>query len=187
MSQATRATCVKLVMDLPPTTLRWKQTNWWLHANLVNCFYPHYGLLDLKQSINQSIIPAEGPVGCYPACRKRRLPMGLFLFFCPISRLLVRSSDIYYFQNPPLNSSVLLAWMEAGLFWCLLPDPCWNRRAVMWFHLSICSLVILPSLVAYSIFSLFLLLAQSPAYFPEISVFFFSSSDRLFCIAFVFF
>ena len=49
-----------------------------------------------------------------------------------------------------------------------LPPPVWNFRAVIRFHLSICSLIFLPSLVI-----LFLLLAQFPAYFPEICWVFF--------------
>ena len=45
------------------------------------------------------------------------------------------------------------------------------------------SLVILPSPVAHSVLSLFLLFAQSPAYFTEMSLYVFVSRDRLFCIA----
>ena len=45
-----------------------------------------------------------------------------------------------------------------------------NQGFHLIFCLSVCSLVILPSPVAPSDFSLFLLLAQSPAYFPEISL-----------------
>ena len=78
--------------------------------------------------------------------------------------------ELYPFL-PVLVTLILLPWREAGLFWCL--PPVWNLRAVIWFHLSICSLVILPSPVAHSVFSFFLLLAQSPAYFSEMAVHFF--------------
>ena len=64
------------------------------------------------------------------------------------------------------------------------PPPVWNLRAVIWFHLSICCLAILPSPAAHSVFSL-PWLTQSPAYFPEMSLNFFFSRDRLFCITLV--
>ena len=69
-----------------------------------------------------------------------------------------------------LPLDVANARMEAGSFWCPPPPslPVWNLYAVIWFHLCSCSLVILPSPVAHSVF-LFLLLAQSPTYFPSIN------------------
>ena len=73
------------------------------------------------------------------------------------------------FQNPPLNSSVCLAWRVTGLFWCL--PPCLESQGC---H-SIPSfyLLLLFCLVLSSLFSL--LLAQSPASFPEIALNFFFS------------
>ena len=95
--------------------------------------------------------PAENRPSATMTCRKRVLLMGLFLFFGLISRLLVRSS---IFQNPPLNSSVLLNWREARFFWCLL--HVWNLRAFIWFHLSNSALLL---------FCLVLLLILSSPFF----------------------
>ena len=57
---------------------------------------------------------------------------------------------------------------EAGHFRCL--PPVWNFRAIISFHFSVCSLVILPGPVAPSVLFLFVFLTYSPdpAYFPEI-------------------
>ena len=63
--------------------------------------------------------------------------------------------------------TTLLARREAGLFRCL--SHVWNLRTLIWFHLPTCSLVLLPSPVAHSVLSLFLILTQPPAYFAEIS------------------
>ena len=64
-----------------------------------------------------------------------------------------------------------MAQREAGDVWCLL--PVWNLRAVIWFHFTISSLVLLPTPVALSVLSspffllLFFLLAHSPDFLPE--------------------
>ena len=85
-----------------------------------------------------------------------------------------------------LGSSDLNGPKGGRAFWCLpLSGISWTQAVIWLFHLSICSLV-LPSPVAHSVLSLFLLLTQSPSYFPEISLIFFSFRDRLFCIALVF-
>ena len=99
-------------------------------------------------------VPAKSTTSATMACRKRQVLLGLFLFLCLISHFLVLSSIFHAFINPPLNSSVLLDRREARHFWCL--HPAWNLRAVIWFHLSVCSLVILPRPVAPSVFSFFL-------------------------------
>ena len=95
--------------------------------------------------------PAKNRTSATMACRRMRLRpiLCLFLFFCLISHLLVLSCIF----NALLSkfSSVLLARREAGLFWC--HPPVWDLRAVIWFHLSICSLVILPSPFASFVFS----------------------------------
>ena len=86
-----------------------------------------------------------------------------YMYVCVISMCVCVSLSVRV--SPSLS---VCAWRETGIFWCLL--PVWNLRAVIWSHLSICSLAILPSpVVAHSIFSFFLLLAHSPAYFPDIS------------------
>ncbi len=69
---------------------------------------------------------------------------------------------------------------EAGDVWCL--PPVWNRRAVIWFHFAISSLVLLPSPVTLSVLSF-------SAWWPFLLNFFqkilqyFSLRDRLFCMA----
>ena len=79
--------------------------------------------------------PAENRPSAAMACRRRRrLLISPFLFWGLISRLLVLFIYIECFQNPSLNSSVLLARREAGLFWCL--PLVWNLKAVIWFLLS---------------------------------------------------
>ena len=42
---------------------------------------------------------------------------------------------------------------EAEVVWCLL--PVWNLRAVIWFHFSISSLVLLPSPITFFVWSFF--------------------------------
>ena len=39
--------------------------------------------------------------------------------------------------------------------------PVWNLRAVIWFHFSISSLILLPSPITFSVFVFFLLMARS--------------------------
>ena len=69
---------------------------------------------------------------------------------------------------------------EAGDIWCL--PPVWNLRAVIWFHFAISSLVLLPNPVTLSVWSF-------SACWPFLLNFFqkmfqyFSSRDRLFCMA----
>ena len=113
--------------------------NWGMRQPVVQYWLPHR-------------VPAKNRTSDTMACRKRQLLLGLLnsfvlFYFSPSGPF----NYIECFQNPPLNSSILLAQREAGLFWCL---PVWNFRAVIWFHLSICSLVMLPSPVA-SVFSFF--------------------------------
>ena len=67
---------------------------------------------------------------------------------------------------------MVLPWREAGDVWC--PPPLvWNLRAVIWFHFTISSLVLLPSPITFSVLSFFCLLVHSPERFPENSSIFF--------------
>ena len=67
---------------------------------------------------------------------------------------------------------------EAGDVRCLSPPPpgpsgTSGLRAVIWFYLTISSLVLLPSPVTLSVLSFFCLLAHSPEFFQENSSVFF--------------
>ena len=73
-------------------------------------------------------------------------------------------------------------WWEAGDVWCL--PPVWNLRAVIWFHFTIFSLVLLPGPVTLSVLSCFFsacwsILLKS---FKKILIYV-SLRDRLFCMA----
>ena len=60
---------------------------------------------------------------------------------------------------------------EAGDVWCL--PPAWKLRAVIWFHFTIASLVLLPSPITLSVWSFFL--PPDPfswLFSPENSIFF---------------
>ena len=104
--------------------------------------------------------PAQNRPLATMSCRRRRLLVCLFLVFCLIYRLLVISSIINAFKILPSTLPFFVS--KGGRALSCLP-PVWNLRAVIWFHHSICSLVILPSPVAHSVISLFLLLARSPS------------------------
>ena len=118
--------------------------------------------------------PPSNPVGCLAenrppatmAYHKRRLLMGLGFFFCLISRLLVLS--FIFFENPPLNSFILLARRDTGLFDMSPPSGISELSfdsnflsAPLLFCLckSCCSFCLLVSAFG-----------QSPAYFPEMSL-----------------
>ena len=69
---------------------------------------------------------------------------------------------------------------EAGDVWCL--PPVWNLRAVIWFHLAISSLVLLPSPVTLSVLSFSACWPFLLNFFQKILQYF-SLRDRLFCVA----
>ena len=69
---------------------------------------------------------------------------------------------------------------EAGDVWCL--PPVWNLRAVIWFHFSISSLVLLASPVTLSVLSFSACWPFLLNFFQKILQYF-SLRDRLFCMA----
>ena len=75
--------------------------------------------------------------------------------------------DSYSSSASSFLSFCLSARRETGLFWCL--PYVWNLRAVIWFHLSVSSLILVPGPVAHSVFSFlsdFGPVSKSPVYFP---------------------
>ena len=75
-------------------------------------------------------------------------------------------------------------WREAGDVWCL--PLVWDIRTVIWFQCTISALVLLPTPTALCLVFLFCLQAHSCYFFfPQKILQFFSSRERLFCIALV--
>ena len=101
-----------------------------------------------------------------------------FLSVCFCGCMSVSLSSASVFLSLSLYLSLCLCGPKGG--WALLMSPPYlqsqGRHLIPSFY---------PSPVAHSVFSLFLLLARSPAYFPEVSLNLFSR-DRLFCIALMF-
>ena len=96
-------------------------------------------------------------------------PLLLLLLLMVIMNLLV-AAVIYVLVS--WLASLLFPRREAGDVWCL--PPVWNLRAVVWFHFTVSSLVLLPNPVTVSVLFLFCFLVCFSAYWRTLLTFCFT-------------